>query len=167
MTMPVDADILTAGLYHLINYKANQGCYSGRRHVSTGVADHNCAGSAVNCRFVKTLDRFRIATRGVLGHVHHFKINRARELNGLLGCLQKEVIGPVLRIASNWTGADKSCCLDGNSDLLLNVGNGTNVVLVRTRRAVPSNREFGIANLARQPLYIDRKSTRLNSSHPS
>src|SRR6476660_6916863 len=108
VAMPIDANGLSRRLNDLLEDKAHQGESTHWRSVSRGIADAYGSRPAVDRCRIKTLDRFRIAARGVLGDIHHLETERNCVAHSAVGSSQEEIVGPALGIAADGAGTKKS-----------------------------------------------------------
>src|ERR1700722_4982298 len=126
--------------------------HAHRSSVTDGIADYDCFRAAADCGAVHAPYGFRITARGVLGDVHYLETERDRIFHRVLSGAQKEVVGPVFGVASDWAGADKCCRLDRNASALDDFGNRADVVLMGAGSTVGLDLQLGAANLASQRL---------------
>ena len=152
--MPVHANFFAGRPHHFLDHKPYQRKGAHGRGVARGVADHDGARAAINCRGVKPFHCFRITAARVLGDIHRIEAKRNRILHGLLGGLQKKVVGPILRKTPNRTGSNKCSGLDRQTRLLHDFGNGTNIVLVGSCRAVGAYLHLLRNDFARQGCHM-------------
>ena len=124
------------------------------RSVPGGVTNHDGARTTSNRRRVEPLHRLRIAAAGIFSDVHRVQAERNRILHGFLGGLQKKIVAPAFRKAANGTGADKCSRLDAQAGFLHDLGNGTNIVLMRPRRAVGANLHLVRDDFPRQRRHV-------------
>ena len=125
------------------------------------IADHDGARAAIDRRRVKPLHGLRIAARGVLGDVHRIEAERNRIFHGLLGGLQKKIVGPAFRKPANGTRTDERRGFDAQAGLLHDLGDGTNIVLMRARSAVGANLHLVRHDFPRQRGHVlDRARSR-------
>jgi hypothetical protein len=108
----VHANLFARRLHHFLNYKPHQRQRAHRRGVTGRIADNYGSRTATDRRRIKSLHRFRIAAARILGNEHRIETERNRIFHGLFSSLQKEIIRPALSESSDWTGTDKSRCLD-------------------------------------------------------
>src|ERR1700733_9202069 len=148
--MPIQTNPFAGGFHHFLDHKPHQRERSHGRGMPCCVADHDSARAATNCRGIQPLHRLRITARRVLSDVHRIEAERNRIFHSLLGGLQKKIVAPTFREPPDRTGTDERSGLDAQTRLLHDLRNGTNIVLVRPRRAVGANLHLVRDHLPRQ-----------------
>ncbi len=152
MAVPLHANVLAGRLHNFVDDKVHQRDHAHRRRVTGGIADHDGLRAVANRGAVEPLNGFGIAAGGVLGHVHDVEAEPDRILHGVFRGALQEVVGPVFGVAADGAGADEGRHLDGNAGGLHDLGDRTNVVLMRAGCAVGLDLQLGAADLARQRL---------------
>src|ERR1700722_668226 len=136
VSVPVDANVLAAGLDDFVDGKFDEVVGALRRGVTDGIAKNNGARTVVDSGRVETLYRFPVGANRVFGDEHRRQVVFDDELDGFFGGALEVIDGPVFDEAADRAGTEECRGFDGDADALRNFGDGADVGFDGTRGAV-------------------------------